>query len=92
MSSQQQPRRQLTRAEVGRAPVTASQRLIIIHNRIYNVAAFLINHPGGESVIERYIGHDATGAFDAVGHSTYALRLLADLCVGELVPADRIVV
>ena len=76
---------------LSRADVRASNAaLIIIHNRVYNVGAFAAVHPGGAGVLERYYNADATAAFESVGHSTAARRMLAGFCVGLITPEDHI--
>lgn len=57
---------------------------IVINNKVYNVNNFLEEHPGGRSVIENWIGKDATEAFDEVGHSNEALEILKSFYIGEL--------
>jgi L-lactate dehydrogenase (cytochrome) len=39
---------------------------IIIHGQVYDVTEFLPNHPGGQSIILRYAGKDATKKFDTI--------------------------
>ena len=38
----------------------------MIHNTAYDVTTFLEDHPGGESVILKMAGMDATDMYDAV--------------------------
>nr|CAD7417581.1 unnamed protein product [Timema poppensis] len=64
--------------------------LIIIHNSVYNVTAYLKEHPGGEEVLLEQGGKDATEAFEDVGHSLDARELMDNYKVGELVPEDRL--
>ncbi|OAA68405.1 mitochondrial fmn-dependent dehydrogenase [Niveomyces insectorum RCEF 264] len=39
---------------------------VIVHGRVYDVTEFLPEHPGGEKIILKYAGRDATAAFDPV--------------------------
>ena len=80
--------KEYTRAEVSRSVPSRDAALIIIHNKVYNVGSFLRLHPGGEAVLARFVGMDATAAFEAVGHSTHARKLMEGLCVGALVAED----
>nr|CAD7587161.1 unnamed protein product [Timema genevievae] len=64
--------------------------LMIIHNSVYNVTAYLKEHPGGEEVLLEQGGKDATEAFEDVGHSLDARDLMDNYKVGELVPEDRL--
>ena len=52
---------------------------ITIRNRKYNIAEFINDHPGGKDVFVS--DTDLTEAFDAVGHSTRALKLLETFAV-----------
>ncbi|VVT56842.1 uncharacterized protein SAPINGB_P005329 [Magnusiomyces paraingens] len=39
---------------------------IIVHGKVYDVTAFLPEHPGGQKIILRYAGKDATAKFDTI--------------------------
>ncbi|CAK7206869.1 hypothetical protein SEUCBS139899_009675 [Sporothrix eucalyptigena] len=39
---------------------------VIVHGSVYDVTDFLPEHPGGEKIILKYAGRDATAAFDPV--------------------------
>ena len=41
-------------------------------------------HPGGEEVLLEQAGSDATGAFEDVGHSADARKMLEDFVVGHV--------
>ena len=41
-------------------------------------------HPGGEEVLVDLGGQDATGPFADIGHSDDAVKMLADLYVGDV--------
>lgn len=62
---------------------------LVIHNNIYDVTAFLNEHPGGEEVLLEQAGKEATEAFEDVGHSTDARELMAKYKVGELIESER---
>jgi len=55
---------------------------VIIHDKVYDVTAFLNEHPGGPILITDYAGIDATKAFDDQEHSESAKRMLAKYLVG----------
>ncbi|KAM0787975.1 hypothetical protein ACM66B_006177 [Microbotryomycetes sp. NB124-2] len=57
--------------------------LILIHGKVYNIAKFLDEHPGGDEVLMGEAGRDATDAFEDVGHSEEARALLKKYYVGE---------
>lgn len=60
----------------------ASRRLVTHANLVYDVTSF--HHPGGDDLLEPFIGTDITAQFREVGHSTNAELLLGSLCVGIL--------
>ncbi|PGH00304.1 hypothetical protein AJ80_09198 [Polytolypa hystricis UAMH7299] len=39
---------------------------VIVHGKAYDVTDFLPEHPGGQSIILKYAGKDATAAFDPI--------------------------
>ncbi|KCV70453.1 hypothetical protein H696_02795 [Fonticula alba] len=55
---------------------------IIIEGRVYDVTAFLNDHPGGARIILRHAGRDATEAFLDIGHSARAQVLLRKFLIG----------
>eukprot|EP00871_Galdieria_phlegrea_P005879 jgi/Galph1/779/GphlegSOOS_G5572.1 len=59
---------------------------IVVNGKVYNVTDFLDDHPGGEDVIVKAAGKDATYDFDGVGHSSLAWQLLEIRCIGILKP------
>lgn len=66
--------------------------MFIVDNEVYDVekAGYFERHPGGQSVLEEFYGRDASSAYDAVGHSTGARRLLQKFRIATLVAADRV--
>jgi len=52
---------------------------IALHGKVYDISAFVKEHPGGEGVLRKYANSDASAAFDRVGHSTRAAEILAPL-------------
>lgn len=63
---------------------------VVIHNSVYDVTAFLNEHPGGEEVLLEQSGQDATEAFEDVGHSSDARELMGQYKIGELVEEERV--
>ncbi|KAK9369242.1 cytochrome b5 [Lipomyces kononenkoae] len=61
---------------------------MVIHGKVYNATKFIDEHPGGEEVLLDVGGMDATDAFEDVGHSDEARKILAELCVGQLDPSE----
>jgi len=56
---------------------------LLVRGKVYNVAKFIDEHPGGEEVILNEAGKDATDAYDDVGHSDEANALLPGMLVGD---------
>ncbi|XP_051164248.1 cytochrome b5 [Leptopilina boulardi] len=63
---------------------------LIIHNNVYNVTAFLNEHPGGEEVLLELAGKDATESFEDVGHSSDARQMMEPFKVGEIIDEEKI--
>ncbi|CAD6446937.1 c05e1f4d-4b44-4baa-a57b-3798f91c0ad6 [Sclerotinia trifoliorum] len=63
---------------------TKKDLFMVIHDNIYNVSSFVDEHPGGEEVLLDVGGHDATEAFEDVGHSDEAREILKGLQIGTL--------
>ncbi|ALC41660.1 Cyt-b5, partial [Drosophila busckii] len=77
-----------TRAEVAKHN-TNKDTWLLIHNNIYDVTAFLNEHPGGEEVLIEQAGKDATENFEDVGHSNDARDMMKKYKIGELVESER---
>lgn len=62
----------------------AGRWLVAIRGAVYDVTAFLDEHPGGRDAIENE-GADATAAWEAIGHSRAARRKMRSMRVGTFV-------
>ncbi|KAL6577752.1 hypothetical protein OROMI_010080 [Orobanche minor] len=51
---------------------------------VYDVSSYLDEHPGGDDVLLRATGKDATEEFEDAGHSKTARELMEQFCIGEL--------
>ncbi|KAK9235550.1 cytochrome b5-like heme/steroid binding domain-containing protein, partial [Lipomyces kononenkoae] len=60
---------------------------MVIHGKVYDATKFIDEHPGGEEVLLDVGGMDATDAFEDVGHSDEARKILDGLRVGDLDPS-----
>ncbi|ETV73180.1 hypothetical protein H257_11992 [Aphanomyces astaci] len=52
--------------------------------KIFDITAFLDEHPGGPEVLVDLAGKDAHEEFEGVGHSKTARDMVQQLCVGRL--------
>jgi len=62
---------------------TKESLYILINQKVYNVAKFIDEHPGGDEVILAETGKDATEPFEDVGHSDEAREILKGLYIGD---------
>ncbi|KAF1801018.1 cytochrome b5-like heme/steroid binding domain-containing protein [Mucor lusitanicus] len=60
-----------------------------IHNKVYNITEFVVEHPGGEEVLLDEAGKDATEAFEDIGHSDEAREILEKYLIGTLDEASQ---
>lgn len=63
---------------------TTDDLWIVYNGQVYDVTAYLDEHPGGEEVIVDVAGTDATEAFNDIGHSDDAHEILEGLLIGKL--------
>ena len=63
---------------------------MVLFDRVYNVSHLLRLHPGGEEVMADYLGYDATIAFQGVGHSKAASKMLQPNLIGILPQQERL--
>ncbi|WWD16765.1 hypothetical protein CI109_101197 [Kwoniella shandongensis] len=56
---------------------------MLLHDKVYDVTAFLDEHPGGDEVMLEECGRDATEAFEDVGHSDEARDMLPKMFLGD---------
>lgn len=61
-----------------------NNKYIVINDMVYDINDFLDEHPGGRSILEQWVGRDATDAFNEIGHSESALAQAKEHCIGEL--------
>ncbi|KAI9307936.1 cytochrome b5 [Cunninghamella echinulata] len=63
---------------------------LVVHNKVYDITPFVLEHPGGEEVLLDEAGKDATESFEDIGHSDEAREILAKYLIGELDEASRV--
>ncbi|KAL0327117.1 UNVERIFIED_CONTAM: cytochrome isoform A [Sesamum angustifolium] len=56
---------------------------VVVDGKVYDVSSYLDEHPGGDDVLLRATGKDATDEFED-GHSKTARELMEQYCIGEL--------
>ncbi|WWC87524.1 uncharacterized protein L201_002414 [Kwoniella dendrophila CBS 6074] len=56
---------------------------MLLHDKVYDVTAFIDEHPGGDEVMIEEAGRDATEAFEDVGHSDEARDMLPKMLLGD---------
>ncbi|KAL2546618.1 Cytochrome [Forsythia ovata] len=56
--------------------------------RFMTLSSYLDEHPGGDDVLLRATGKDATDEFEDAGHSKSARELMESFCIGELDPTS----
>uniref|UniRef100_A0A2A4K2U3 Cytochrome b5 n=1 Tax=Heliothis virescens TaxID=7102 RepID=A0A2A4K2U3_HELVI len=61
---------------------------IVIRNDVYDVTAYIDEHPGGEDPLLEAAGQDATIAFEDVGHSEDARTIMKKYKIGKLAPGE----
>ncbi|VDM96966.1 unnamed protein product [Thelazia callipaeda] len=76
--------RKITHAELAEHNSSKSS-WVCIDNKVYDVTEFLDEHPGGCEVLLQQAGLDATEAFEDIGHSTDARKMLQEYLVAEMV-------
>ncbi|KAI3452914.1 hypothetical protein Pfo_009577 [Paulownia fortunei] len=57
---------------------------VVIDGKVYDVSSYLDEHPGGDDVLLRATGKDATDEFEDAGHSKTARELMEQFFIGEL--------
>jgi cytochrome b involved in lipid metabolism len=67
--------------------------IVKYRDKKYDIHKFLKSHPAGEDILVPYKDKDITEAFDDIGHSKSALKLLNKYFVsGEVVKSEETVV
>ncbi|KAI9014297.1 cytochrome b2 [Hyaloraphidium curvatum] len=68
--------------------VTKEDLWVVLHGKVYDLTAFLPDHPGGASIILKYAGKDGTKAFDPIHPRDIMEKLLPpEALVGLADPA-----
>ncbi|CAL5020599.1 unnamed protein product [Urochloa decumbens] len=57
---------------------------LVIAGKVYDVTAFMEEHPGGDEVLLACTGKDATADFEDIGHSDDAKEMMPQYLIGEL--------
>jgi len=62
---------------------------LVMFDKVYDVTAFLDEHPGGSEIMVDVTGRDATDDFEDVVHSSTARKQLEGMYIGDLHPEDK---
>ncbi|KAI3970738.1 hypothetical protein MKX01_024385 [Papaver californicum] len=62
---------------------------VVVDGKVYDVSDYLDEHPGGDNVLLKAAGRDATDEFDDAGHSKSAIDLMKGFCIGEVDPTSE---
>ncbi|KAI9469803.1 MAG: cytochrome b5 [Benjaminiella poitrasii] len=62
---------------------------LVVHDKVYDITEFVLEHPGGEEVLLDEAGKDATEAFEDIGHSDEAREMLEQYLIGTLDEASQ---
>ncbi|KAL7437399.1 hypothetical protein ACHAXH_008683 [Discostella pseudostelligera] len=57
---------------------------MILRNKVYNITPYLAYHPGGQEILEKYLGRDATILFDKYHSWVNIDGLVGPLLLGSL--------
>lgn len=68
-----------------------SKNLVVICNNVYDLSTYKFIHPGGESVITRFLGKDATEVFQAIRHSSRAIEEMKKYLVGTVIDIYQVI-
>ncbi|KAL4926185.1 FMN-dependent dehydrogenase-domain-containing protein [Aspergillus undulatus] len=80
----------ISQAELERH-TTAEDCWIVVHSKVYDITAFLDEHPGGSAIILKYAGTDASKAYDEVHASSIIQRTLTgEQCKGMIDPTAQL--
>ncbi|KAI8342531.1 FMN-dependent dehydrogenase-domain-containing protein [Chlamydoabsidia padenii] len=63
---------------------TKNDLWVVINGKVYDLTAFLPKHPGGQNIILKYGGQDATDAFEPIHPPDIISRYLGpEVCIGQ---------
>merc|ERR1719506_2554387 len=64
---------------------------VILHDNVYDLTAFLADHPGGDEVILKWAGKDATKFWSAIHKKEWIVEYIKDeWCLGPVGPEPKI--
>ena len=62
---------------------------MILWGKVYDITAFVDEHPGGVDTLLEEAGSDGTQQFEGVGHSDSAKAIAEKYLIGELSESDK---
>lgn len=57
---------------------------LLIDGKVYDTTTFLAEHPGGDEILLKYSGLDASKPFNLQNHSPYAVSIRDSRVVGTI--------
>nr|GMD16856.1 cytochrome B5 [Ipomoea batatas] len=60
---------------------------VVIDGKVYDVSSYMDDHTGGDDVMLKVTGKDATDDFEDAGHTKSARELMEKFFIGELDPS-----
>lgn len=76
-------RRDITLAEVTRH-AASHDGWMVLHGKVYNIAPYLMYHPGGSAILEKCLGKDGSKLFDKYHSWVNIENLIGPLLIGYL--------
>lgn len=64
---------------------------MVIEGKVYALTEYLNDHPGGVEIMMQHAGKESTEAYNDIGHSKGARRILEKYQVGVLAPGEVVV-
>ncbi|GAO17145.1 uncharacterized protein UV8b_00357 [Ustilaginoidea virens] len=79
-----------TLAEVQKHKTAADGMWLIVENNVYDITKFLPEHPGGEIVLKRFAGKNATKAFHKYHNEQVLDKYGAKYKIGTVAEAPKL--
>ncbi|CAI8030831.1 Cytochrome b5 [Geodia barretti] len=57
---------------------------VVIHGKVYDLTAFVSEHPGGPDILLDVAGGDGSELFEDIGHTSSARAMMTQYAIGEV--------